>query len=305
MKRVAIIGAGVLGASTAHHLAGRAEVFLIDAGEVGDGTTGRSYSRLSAWGKQPDSYFRLNHEGMRAHAAFPGDWYHPCGTLLTGSAADRAQAVRLGYAVESVDDDRVFLPEEGWVDAPLYARSLAALSGASVMTGCSVTGLRPGWEVVFDRGSLHADVVVNTAGNGAARIAAMAGHSLTLVPSFGMLVELSAPAHPLRHIVHTDDVTLRPLSADRLLLRGPSADAALSSGLVAASELILLATKVVPWLESATIHDVRIGSRVIPRGGLPSVGAVPGVDGYLHAVAHSGVILAPVIGKHLAELALT
>lgn len=299
MKRVAIIGAGVLGASTAHHLAGEAEVFLIDSGSPG--ATGCSYSRLSAWGKGPDSYFRLNHAGMRAHAAMAGPWYHPCGTLLTGSAADREQAVRLGYTVETVDDDRVFLPEEGWVDAPLFARSLAA--GATFLAR-TVTGLRPGWEVVFDDGSLRADVVVNTAGNGAARIAAMAGHSLSLVPSEGMLVELSAPDHPLRHIVHTDDVTLRPISADRLLLRGLSADADLASGLVAAADLLLLATKVVPWLEFATIHDIRIGSRVIPLGGLPSVGAVPGVDGYLHAVAHSGVILAPVIGKQLAELAL-
>ncbi|MGW4210328.1 hypothetical protein ACWEIJ_20230 [Lentzea sp. NPDC004789] len=59
-----------------------------------------------------------------------------------------------------------------------------------------------------------------------------------------------------------------------------------------------------PALAAAAISDVRIGSRVVPRGGLPSIGAVPGIPGYLHAVAHSGVILAPVIGARLAALAV-
>jgi glycine/D-amino acid oxidase-like deaminating enzyme len=101
--------------------------------------------------------------------------------------------------------------------------------------------------------------------------------------------------------VHTDDITVRPVDADRLLLRGPHGDAHLGDG---APELLRRAAKVVPALAEAEISDVRIGSRVVPRGGLPSVGAVRGIPGYLHAVAHSGVILAPVIGARLAALAL-
>ena len=304
MTRVAIIGAGVLGASVAHHLAGRAEVVLIDAGEVGGGTSARSYARLSAWGKQPDSYFRLNHEGMRAHAALAGEWYHRCGTSLTGCAADRAQAERLGYTVEPVNGDTVFLPEEGWVDAPLFARSLAASSGAAVLTSRPVTSLRPGWEVGFaDGSSLSADVVVNTAGIGAARVAAMAGHALELVPSRGALLELGFPGHPLTHIVHTDDVTIRPVDADRLLVRAPSGDTLLTDGIEAvAAQLLALAAKLLPWLDMAEVCDVRVGERVIPASGLPSVGAVDGLDGYLYAVAHSGVILAPVIGRQLVNM---
>ncbi|MEU0884133.1 FAD-dependent oxidoreductase [Lentzea sp. NPDC005914] len=298
MRRVVIIGAGVLGAATAHHLAGRAEVVLIDERGVGEGTTACSFSRLSAWGKRPDWYFRLNHQGMRAHAELAGAWYHPCGTLLTGSAADREQAARLGYAVSWSDQDALLLPEEGWVDAPLFARSMA--SGVPLLNH-RVIGLRPGAVELDDGTEVAADVVVNTAGNGAPEIAAMARHELELVASQGMLVELDFPAHPLRHIVHTDDITVRPVDADRLLLRGPHGDAHLADG---APELLRLAEKVVPALAAAEISDVRIGSRVVPRGGLPSIGAVPGIRGYLHAVAHSGVILAPVIGARLAALAV-
>lgn len=51
----------------------------------------------------------------------------------------------------------------------------------------------------------------------------------------------------------------------------------------------------------ARLVDVRVGVRPMPDDGLPLVGAVPGVPGLHLAVLHSGVTLAPVVGRLLAR----
>jgi glycine/D-amino acid oxidase-like deaminating enzyme len=44
-KRVVVIGAGIVGASVAYHLAGKgAQVAVIEAGEIASGVTGRSFA---------------------------------------------------------------------------------------------------------------------------------------------------------------------------------------------------------------------------------------------------------------------
>jgi glycine/D-amino acid oxidase-like deaminating enzyme len=46
--------------------------------------------------------------------------------------------------------------------------------------------------------------------------------------------------------------------------------------------------------------DVRLGARPMPADGLPVVGPVPGASGAYVAVMHSGVTLAPVVGRLVA-----
>ena len=64
--RVAVVGAGIVGASVAYHLSkGRAEVVLIDGAEPGSGTTSTSFAWVNANNKLPRDYFELNLAGMR------------------------------------------------------------------------------------------------------------------------------------------------------------------------------------------------------------------------------------------------
>ena len=57
----------------------------------------------------------------------------------------------------------------------------------------------------------------------------------------------------------------------------------------------------VPALAAARPIAALVGVRPIPADGLPSVGAVPGIPGYVEAVTHSGVTLAPLIARSLAD----
>ncbi|MCL2734143.1 MAG: FAD-binding oxidoreductase, partial [Actinomycetia bacterium] len=98
--RVAVIGAGILGASVGWHLSRHgAEVVLVDAGMPGEGVTNWSFSWVNASNKTVRrSYFELNVAGMAAYrelasALGPDTWWYPDGHLRW--ADDPAAEARL------------------------------------------------------------------------------------------------------------------------------------------------------------------------------------------------------------------
>ncbi|MFW6691931.1 NAD(P)/FAD-dependent oxidoreductase [Streptomyces sp. MAR4 CNX-425] len=120
-----VIGAGVIGTALAARLSGSgAEVWLLDGGEPGAGTTGSSMAWINAHSKNPRHYHDLAVSGMRAHAALVREtgpaafaeghggegagWYRPGGALRWASGGPgldvlRQTVARLrdrGYAAE-------------------------------------------------------------------------------------------------------------------------------------------------------------------------------------------------------------
>lgn len=86
--RVAVIGAGILGASVARELAVRGEqVTVLEERYPGYGTSSTSFAWTNAHNKTPDSYHRLNvegcteHERLAAGAAHTPRWYFPTGNV--------------------------------------------------------------------------------------------------------------------------------------------------------------------------------------------------------------------------------
>jgi glycine/D-amino acid oxidase-like deaminating enzyme len=117
-QRIAVVGAGVVGAAVARELAVRgARVWLLDKDDRAEGTTGISFAWLNAHGKREPGYHRLNVAGMAEHAALAARlgsmrrWHFPAGNLEY--ATDPAHAARmeqdvaelraLGYPAEWVD----------------------------------------------------------------------------------------------------------------------------------------------------------------------------------------------------------
>ncbi|MEU7862035.1 FAD-dependent oxidoreductase [Nonomuraea sp. NPDC049141] len=87
-ERVAVIGAGILGASVGWNLTRHgAKVVFIDAGQPGEGVTNWSFSWVNASNKTVrKSYFDLNVAGMAAYRELartigPDSWWHPSGHL--------------------------------------------------------------------------------------------------------------------------------------------------------------------------------------------------------------------------------
>src|SRR5919106_6369461 len=112
--RVAVIGAGVIGAAVAQRLAEKGfAVILLDRAEPGSGTTAASYAWVNANRNLPRAYFDLSVAAMEDYRRLawrlaPAPWYHLDGNLIWFHDPERAAALRgnvrrlqsWGYAAE-------------------------------------------------------------------------------------------------------------------------------------------------------------------------------------------------------------
>ena len=342
---VAVVGAGIVGSSVAYRLSeGGAEAVLIDGAEPGSGTTSTSFAWVNANNKLPRNYFDLNVAGMREHERLRdeigGDWLHSTGNLIW--TADQANLERRverliswSYAAEMLPASTVneklepgaifpdpeiriaHFPEESWVDAPALTKTLveaAGRNGARTLVGNAVQGIEVGGEGVKleleDGDAIHADVVVNATGAKAASVAEMVGRKLPLDVFRGLLVRVAVPGEPLRHLMHTPRINVRPDGPGYVLLHHDSVDERLTDEFAGVedplcAELLKRARSLLPALEEAEVVEARFGMRPVPADGHSCVGALSAIPGYFEAVTHSGVTLGPLIGRFLAREILT
>jgi len=345
MTDIAVIGAGLIGCSVAYYcaLAG-ARVTIIEAGRLGGGTSSTTFSWLNANNKTPREYFDLNVAGMREHLALrdalgAAPWLHDGGNLEwagdpEAQAALLAKVERLrgwGYVVEllsprqarelepglrfgsELSSQVAYYPEERWLDPlPLIHTLLEASQrhGARLHAGKVdridiMAGRVVG--VATEAGErIAADIIVDCAGRVADQVAALAGFSLPMANTAGLLA-LTAPAPTgLSRIVHAPGVNIRPDGAGRLLLHSDEMDATIHSetrpsvDLIGCQELLRRACEVLPALTGVPLEAARVGVRPIPADGLSAVGPIPGVEGAYLAVTHSGATLCLALGRIVA-----
>lgn len=264
---VVVIGAGVIGASLAFRLArAGAIVTVLEAHQVGGGTSGASFAWTNSNGKTPRAYHDLNVAGMRTHAALRDEfhstpWWHGSGNIEWATNGPRRQALQTkidrlrswGYNVERLNPQQLiemepavdpaaiadaaiaYYPEEGWVDAVPYAHAMveaAVRDGARLRTGTRVTSLHvSGGRVTEARTasgeSFGADVIVNCAGHWADEVAGFAGARLPLASRAGLLVLTPRVPTPVQRILHAPQCSIRSDSGGRLMLHVDELDSEL------------------------------------------------------------------------------
>jgi glycine/D-amino acid oxidase-like deaminating enzyme len=208
-------------------------------------------------------------------------------------------------------------PEESWVDAPALTRTLveaATRNGAHRHFGNAVRGIEVEDEGVMlqleDGDQIHADVVVNATGAKANSVAEMVGRELPLDVFPGLLVRVNVPGEPLRRLMHTPRINVRPDGRGYVLLHHDSVDERLTDDFAGiedplCAELLERARLELPALEEAEVVEARFGLRPVPADGHSCVGALSQIPSYYEAVTHSGVTLGPLIGRLLAREILT
>ncbi len=259
--KVAVIGAGIVGASVAHRLSeGGTEVVMIDGAEPGSGTTSTSFAWVNANNKLPRDYFELNGAGMGEHVRLRdeigGDWLYSTGNLIWAADEEqenlekRVERLRSwSYAAEMLpastvskelepeaafpDPDLLIahLPEEFWVDAPALTRTLvkaATSNGAHKRFGDAVGGIEvegEGMTLHLESGdAIFVEAVVNATGAKGASVAEMVGRELPLDVFPGLLVRVAVPGKPLRHLLHAPRINVRPDGPGYVLLHHDSVD---------------------------------------------------------------------------------
>ena len=332
-KHVIVIGSGILGASTAWHLAqAGARVTILEASQPGGLATRDSWAWINAsWGN-PEHYFRLRIRSMqewkRLQQQVPQLNVQWSGGLLWDLPPDALQAYARehsawGYGIEPVDaagalqiepailqppEHALFVAQEGSVD-PLAA-SLALLAGAQIagarlLLNTPVTGLRLEQQRVTGvhtaQGLVEADEVVLAAGIGAAALLKGVGLHYDINTPPGLLVHSKPTVPLLQTLLMTPDLHLRQTTQGRLVAGADYAgDIAGADPQELARSLHQKVQAMVRGAEHLEMDFFTMGQRPTPGDGFPMLGRPSALAGLYLVLSHSGITLAPALGLFAA-----
>ena len=216
--RVVVIGGGVVGASVLYHLtkAGWKDVLLIERAELTSGSTWHAAGGMHTVNGDPN-VAKLQQYTIQLYQEIEAISGQSCGVHITGGimlagtrerldwlkmAKARGRYLGMDLEIISVDEaaklfpllekkhfkGAMYDPIEGHVDpygvTHAYAKS-AQIGGADIVRQTRVTDLRQrpdgSWDVITDRGNVHAEQVVNAAGLWAREVGRMVGIELPVL----------------------------------------------------------------------------------------------------------------------------
>ena len=228
--RVAVIGGGVVGCSVLYHLTklGWSDVMLIERSELTSGSTWHAAGGFHTLNGDTNmaalqGYTIRLYKELEAITGMSCGLHHVGGITLADNrerfdmlVAERAKHRYMGLETEIVSPEEIakiapitnldgivgglYDPLDGHLDPSgtthAYARA-AKMGGATIETHCKVieTNQRPDgtWDVVTEKGTIHAEHLVNAGGLWAREVGAMAG--------------VYFPLHPMEHqYIVTDDL---------------------------------------------------------------------------------------------------
>ena len=338
-RRVVVVGAGIIGAAFAWHLArAGADVQVVDGGSKPGGlATANSWAWINAsWGNAKP-YFDLRHRSMALWRelanAVPDLKVNWCGGLLWdlpeselvafaqqqsewGYAAklvNRAEALQIEPQLSAPPEMAVHVAGEGMVE-PVAAN--AALVQAAQALGAKFHWGKKVERLIVGHGSVkgvvtpseifRADDVIVAAGLGSVFLLQQLGINSAIDGPPGLLVH-SRPMPPLlQGLVMSPRLHVRQTAEGQLVAGSdfggmePGDDPA-----GAAQRLFGEMQKFLKGGRDFKFGRYSIGYRPTPRDGVSAIGRVSGIDGVYLCVSHSGITLAPVLGALGAQEILT
>jgi glycine/D-amino acid oxidase-like deaminating enzyme len=334
-KHVVVVGAGIVGASIAWHLAkAGCAVTIVDADDGGGLATRHSFAWINAsWGN-PKFYFDFRRRAMagwrRLERDVPGlsvDW---CGGLIWDlppdeldayadehagwgyglRRVDRAEAQRIEPNLTAPPEQALHVAEEGMVEPVAAARAL--LAGA-IALGARFLPNTPA-AALLERGGRVAGVLTQTDERLEAdeTVVATGVDTARLLDSVGIRLAVNAPAGLIAHstvagqrllngLVMSPDFHVRQTREGRLIAGTDFAGGDPGGrGREMALDLIEQVKVMIDGASNLALDFLTVGHRPTPADGFPAIGR-PGPDGLYVAVLHSGITLAPLVGELAAR----
>jgi glycine/D-amino acid oxidase-like deaminating enzyme len=337
---VVVVGAGILGCSIAVHLVDRGvRPVLIDPERPGQGTSTGSFASISAFGKDPADYYQLACAGMSGWPRFAARLGREIGLRRAGElrwtsdpeqgeqlARKVADARRRGYPIRLIDQAELarllpdarfgsvtaacFAPNDGQVEPPLVLAACRALLeevGVRFLGGRARVHLDDdGVRIQAGEEELRPRTTVLAAGAEAVQVAAAVGLEVPTVASPGLLVQ-TRPLPPITdRVVYLPGgpgpaVHLRQRADGSVLVgEGSQETPAADPGRHHAQLLLAQAARFLPALAGVPVDRWWLAWRAMPADRLPIVGPLPWLEALYLVVSHSGVTLAPVLGRLVA-----
>lgn len=343
-----IIGAGIFGVSTGVQLARRGvQVTIVNDGPPANGASGRSLSWLNSARMRSEPYHLLRVAGIDRYRTLAAhnpnvDWLRFEGGLTWDAEGETNEIVRafeyetsIGYDAKHLSSGAVadvtpgidtraitkpgaiFNPGEGWVDLPrLIDRLLqefATLGGVLITDqGKAKVVIENGRAVGVETASstrFAADAVLLATGPDVPKMVAQTGQTIGDDTPIALLVQTKPLVHPLRAVLNTPRVAVRPAPGGTFSL---DADWAADEGVTVnldgsydidhsvVAALLVEASKVLEGNPELEVASIGVGGKPIPGDGEPVVGALKAVPGYYVVFSHSGATLGLILGELLA-----
>ena len=335
--RVVVIGGGVVGASVLYHLtkAGWKDVLLVERAELTSGSTWHAAGGMHTVNGDPN-VAKLQQYTIQLYKEIEAISGQSCGVHITGGvmlagtrerldwlkmAKARGRYLKMELEILSVDeaaklfplmDKRHFVggmydPIEGHVDpygvTHAYAKS-AQIGGAEIVRHTRVTDLKARsdgtWDVITDKGNVHAEHVVNAAGLWAREVGRMVGLELPVLAMehqyliTGDMPELAGRKEQLHAIDFEGEIYLRQERGGMLMgtyeragvpwspLQTPwdFGQDLLPNDLERIAPSLAVGFEHFPSLESAGIEKVVNGPFTFAPDGNPLVGPIKGLRNF-------------------------
>lgn len=334
--RIVVIGAGVVGASIAWHLARRgASVHLFDQGaRPASGVTGHAFGWINSINGSPETdpvRYRLLRHGVEDYRRLAELLPEVLADIRRGSLVwldtpDETEAlVRMhrteGAAVELVDAATIAQWEPHLRERPVcaayspedlalsptvltnaFARAAEA-AGATLTFGETIMAVetddRRATGVRTTDGSVSADVVVLAAGVGTGGLASSLGFDIGVVRSPAILARYSASAPFVHRILRGPGLEVR---------QGPDHSLFVAAGCRDDMDENVIALRALDRINKRfdvpgdiRLIDAVVGQRPAFANNLPRLGFLAGIEGAYVATGHPGIILAPLMGRLAAE----
>lgn len=347
ISTVVVVGGGIFGVSTAVHLARRGiATVLVNDGPLAGGASGRSLAWLNSSRKRSPEYQQLRMVGIDRYRTlsvkYPdADWLRFDGGL-TWDADDASNEIGavfaheqdLGYDALHLSADKIasvtpgidastvtpqgaiFNPGEGWVDLPSLIKILVAEfteRGGTIVTdaGRAVVTIKDGRATGVETTSgrrFDADAVLLATGGAVPGMVAEIGQHIADATPIALLVRTKAMNLPLKAVLNTPRVAIRPTPDGALAL-----DSAWSEEEVVVKAegtyeirdstirgLLDEASKILEGNPKLEFASYGVGPKPIPGDGEPVFGQLKGIEGYYVAFSHSGATLGLIAGELLA-----
>ncbi|MGK5073294.1 NAD(P)/FAD-dependent oxidoreductase [Janthinobacterium sp. ZB1P44] len=319
-KRIVVIGAGIVGASLAYHLASKgAQVTVVEAGGIASGVTGTSFAWINAScaGMDPIAALRGGAIGAwrRLETQVRGLQVRWDGALSYGTqdgrlspesvVIDRSRIAQLEPGLRRPPEQALHEPEQGALDAVAATHALLAAAqalDATVRTQTPVQGfaVRDGkvTGVETATGLIEADLVVLAAGTGTAKLAAQLGVDLPIHASPAIFLRYQAPPGLVRGIISSHAMEVRQAEDGTMLAAEDYLDDTPENQPAAMAQRTASAIRnELEGAEAIVPEFACIGLRPMPFDGVPVIGYLPNIEGVYVCAMHPGVVLAAIVGQ--------
>ena len=334
--KILVVGSGIIGASIALSCANLgADVVVLEQYKLGGAASSTSFGWINASFAESSDYFDLRNAAVNEFRNFKNGldlndsvswqgtlWWEDSGqelkkqfnNLLTrGYSAkllNKNEIKDLEPNLKDIPEAAIFTPLEGAAEADRVALAMLRKltdEGGKVISGCTVQGLKFKKDCVSgvqtNIREMSCDMVVLATGAAAAKGLLGCDWQLPMQNKKGLIVQTSPIPNLINHVLMTNDVHFKQ-NIDGTLTAGEIFSGDSEKNIVAldlASDVLLRISKKLNLSTNLIPTNIKIGTRPVPIDGFPVVGNIEGHKGVFVAVMHSGVTLAPLIGKLLAS----